>query len=177
MQAQLSLFNDISKKLFNSAQKINELNIQVAQTIMEESVKSSHELLAAEDATDFISIAASQAQPGAEKVRAYQQHLTNIAAGTQVELAKAAEEHIPETTRTAAALAEEVARKANEETEKVTQRQKAAMEKLTNPINAREDSNGHGSSSMQSGSSSGQSGSGSSSSQSTSSSQGARKST
>lgn len=166
MQAQLSLFNDISKRLFSSAQKINELNIQVAQTIMEESVKSSHELLAAEDATDFISIAASQAQPGAEKVRAYQQHLTNIAAGTQVELAKAAEEHIPETTRTAAALAEEVARKSNEETEKVTQRQKAVMEKLTNPIN-RQEGNGQGAS-MHAGSSSGQSGS---------SSQGARKTT
>lgn len=143
MQAQLSLFTDISKKLFNSAQKINELNIQVAQTIMEDSVKSSHELLAAEDPAEFISIAASQAQPSAEKVRAYQQHLTNIAAGTQVELAKAAEEHIPETTRTAAALAEDVARRASEETEKATQRQKAAIEKLTNPINRPVEGDGH----------------------------------
>jgi phasin family protein len=135
LQAQLSLFTDMSKNIFNSAQRINELNIQVAQTMLEESVNSAHQLLAAQDPTEFLSIAASQAQPTAEKVRAYQQQLTDIAAGTQVELAKTAETHVPETTRTAAALADEVAQKAAEETEKVTQRQKAAMEKLSNPIN------------------------------------------
>jgi phasin family protein len=132
MEAQLSLFTDLSKKLFTSAQKVNELNIQVAQTLLEESVNSAHQLMAAEDPSEFLSIAAAQAQPAAEKVRAYQQHLTSIAAGTQVDMAKAAETHIPETTRTAAALAEEVARKASEETEKVTQRQKETMERLAN---------------------------------------------
>lgn len=132
LEAQLSLFTDMSKKLFNSAQKINELNIQVAQTMMEESVNSAHQLMAAEDPAEFLSIAASQAQPNAEKIRAYQQHLTTIAASAQVDLAKSAETHIPETTRTAAALADEVARKASEETEKVTQRQRETMERLAN---------------------------------------------
>jgi phasin family protein len=135
MQAQLSMFTDLSKNIFNSAQRINDLNIQVAQTVMEESVKSAHELLAAQDPAEFLSIAAAQAQPNAEKVRAYQQHLTDIAAGTQVDLAKTAETHVPETTRTAAALADEVARKAAEETEKVSQRQREAIDKLSNPIN------------------------------------------
>jgi hypothetical protein len=81
-----------------------------------------------------MSIATAQAQPTAEKVRAYQQHLTSIAAGTQVELAKTAESHVPQTSRTAAAVADEVTQRAAEETEKSRQRQKAAMEKLTNPI-------------------------------------------
>jgi hypothetical protein len=90
--------------------------------------------MVAKDPYEAISIAASQAQPAAEKVRAYQQHLTNIAARTQVDLAKTAESHVPNTSRTAAAVADEVARKATEETEKATLRQKAAMEKLTNPL-------------------------------------------
>jgi phasin family protein len=132
LEAQLSLFTDMSKKLFSSAQRINELNIQVAQTMMEESVNSAHQLMAAEDPAEFLSIAASQAQPNAEKVRAYQQHLTTIAANAQVDMAKSAETHIPETTRTAAALADEVARRASEETEKVTQRQRETMERLAN---------------------------------------------
>jgi phasin family protein len=135
MDAQFSLITDMSQKLFDTAQKINELNIQVAQTVMEETITSAQQLLVARDPYEAISIASSQAQPTAEKVRAYQHHLSSIAAGTQVELARTAESHLSETTRTAAAMADEVARRASEETEKTTQRQRAAMEKLTRPIN------------------------------------------
>jgi phasin family protein len=134
LEAQYSLMSDMSQKLFDTVQKINELNIQVAKTVMEESFNNVQQVLVAKDPYEALSIAASQAQPAAEKVRAYQQHLTNIAARTQVDLAKTAESHVPNTTRTAAAFADEVARKASEETEKATQRQKAAMERRTNPI-------------------------------------------
>jgi phasin family protein len=134
IEAQYSLFSDMSQKMFETAQKINELNIQVAKTVMEESLTNAQQVMVAKDPYEAISIAASQAQPAAEKVRAYQQHLTNIAARTQVDLAKTAESHVPNTSRTAAAVADEVARKATEETEKATLRQKAAMEKLTNPL-------------------------------------------
>jgi len=146
LDAQFSFFNDVSKQLFNAAQKVNELNIQVAQTVMEESLASAHQYVEARNTNDIFSISASQAQPAAEKVRAYQQHLTDIAAGTQVELVKAAESHIPETSRTAAAVAEEVKRRASEETEKVTQRVRAATEKLTTPINKASDRDSAGSS-------------------------------
>jgi phasin family protein len=135
MAAQYTMLTDFMKKFFDSAQRINELNIEVAKTVMEESLSNVQQISAAKDPVEMLSIAASQAQPTAEKIRAYQQHLTHIAASTQVDLAKSAEAHVPETTRTAAALADEVAKRAVEETEKATQRQKAAMEKLTTPIN------------------------------------------
>lgn len=134
LEAQYSLFNDLSQKIFETAQKINELNIQVAKTVVEDSMTSTQQVMVAKDPYEALSIAASQAQPTAEKMRAYQQHLTNIAARTQVDLAKTAESHVPNTSRTAAAVADEVARRATEETEKATLRQKAAMERLTNPI-------------------------------------------
>jgi phasin family protein len=134
MEAQFSLMSDMSQKLFESAQRINELNIQVAQTLMEETISSTQQVLSANDPYEALSIASSQAQPNAEKVRAYQQHLSSIAAGTQVELARTAEAHLSETTRTATAVADEVVRRASEQTEKTTQRQRAAMEKLTQPI-------------------------------------------
>jgi phasin family protein len=137
MEAQFSMLSDMSQKLFDTVHKINELNIQVAQTVMEESINSTRQMLGANDPFEAISIASSAAQPTAEKVRAYQSHLSSIAAGTQVELARTAESHLPETTRTAAAMADEVARRASEETEKTTQRQRAAMEKLTQPINSK----------------------------------------
>lgn len=167
LEAQWSLFNDISKKVFDSAQKVNELNIQVAQTVMEESLSNARQVMVAKDPYEALSIAAAQAQPAAEKIRAYQQHLTNIAAGAQVDIAKTTESHVPETSRTAVAVAEEVTRKASEETEKATQRQRAAMEKLTNPINRPGDGNAYGSASQQAGSASQQA--------SATSSQGARK--
>lgn len=134
IEAQSSFFTDLSRKFFDSAQKINELNIQVAKTMMEETLNSTQQVLVAKDPLEAISIATSQVQPNAEKMRAYQQHLNNIAAGAQVDLARSAESHVPQTSRTAAALADEVARTASEQTEQATQRQRAVMEKLTNPI-------------------------------------------
>jgi len=135
MEAQFAFMSDLSKKMFDGLQKIGQLNIQVAQTVIEESLNSTQQLIQSNSPTDYLSVAASQVQPAAEKLRAYQQHLNNITAGVQVELSKAAEQHVPETTRTAAAVAEEIVRRGAEETDKVTQRQKAAFEKLTKPIN------------------------------------------
>src|ERR1700737_810149 len=96
MEAQFSLFTDMSGRLFNAAQKISELNIQVAQRVMEDSLANAHQGLVAQNPYEAFSISASQALPAAEKVRAYQQHLTNIAAGMQVDLVKTAESHMPE---------------------------------------------------------------------------------
>jgi phasin family protein len=127
MESQFSLFTDMSKNLFNTMQKIKE------------SMSSAHQVLVAKDPIEALTIATAQAQPAAEKVRAYQQHLTSIAAGTQVDLARTAETHVPQTTRTATAVADEVAQRGAEETEKSRQRQKAAMDKLTNPITRQPD--------------------------------------
>jgi phasin family protein len=136
MKAQFGLLSEMSQKLFDSAQKINELNMQVAKTVMDESLQNTHQVLTAQDPLEALSIATGQIQPTTEKVRAYQQHLTNIAAGTQVELTRAAESRVPEATRTATAVADEVTRRVTEETQKATERQRAMMEKVTNPVRA-----------------------------------------
>lgn len=145
LEAQFSMYSDMTQRLFQSAQKINDLNIQVAQAVVEESLNGAHQVMAAKDTYEAAAIAAGQAQPVAERVRAYQQHLTNIAAGTQAELSRAAEQHIPETTRAASAVAEEVARNVNEESERSAERQRAAIEKLkNNPLRTQSFQNGHG---------------------------------
>lgn len=141
IDAQCSLWSAMSQKIFENLQKINELNVQVAKTLLEESLQATQQVMVANSPYEAFSVAAAQAQPNTEKVRAYQQHIANIAARIQVDLAKTAESHIPNTSRTAAAVADEVARKASEETEKATQRQKAAIEKLGTPINMASDIN------------------------------------
>lgn len=131
IDAQYSMFADLSQKMFDTAQKINELNIHATKTLLEGSLSSAHQVIVAKDPYEALSIAAAQAHPSAERVREYQRHLNNIAARTQVDLAKTVETHVPNTSRTAAAVADEVARKGNEETEKAASRQKAAFERFT----------------------------------------------
>jgi phasin family protein len=133
MDAQLSLLNDMSRKLFTTAQKINELNLQVVETVMEESLTNAQKVLEAKDPYEALAIGIGQAQPTAEKMRAYQQHLAYIAAETQAELASTADAHVPETNRAAAALADELDQKASGKAERPAPRKTAAVEKLAHP--------------------------------------------
>lgn len=132
--AQFSFWSDISRKMFDSAQKMNELNLQVAATVYEESLTSTRQLFTAENQNEALSIVAGRTQPAAEKIRAYQQHVQNILAETQVSMNKTFESHMPEATRAAEAVVREIAQKASEETVKATQRQKEIADKLTASI-------------------------------------------
>ncbi|SEN16377.1 phasin family protein [Duganella sp. CF517] len=134
LEAQLSFFNDMSKSLFRTVQQYSDLNIQLAQTLLEESTTTGQQFITANRPTEAIAAAAAHAQPAAEKLRAYQQHLSRIAADTQVDLSKVAEEHVQETSRTARALADEVARVTSEETEKNLRSQQDAVSKFTDPF-------------------------------------------
>ncbi len=134
LEAQLSFFNDMSKSLFRTFQQYSDLNIQLAQTLLEESTKTGQHLITAHRPTEAFAAVAAHAQPAAEKVRAYQQHLSRIAADTHVDLSKVAEEHVQETSRTAKALADEVARVTSEETEKTMRSHQDNMEKFSDPF-------------------------------------------
>jgi phasin family protein len=134
VEAQVSFMNDMTKTMFRSFQQFCDLNIQLAQTLLEESTRTGHQMLTAERQTEVIGAAASRAQPTAEKMRDYQQHLSRIAADSQVELARVTEEHVSETSRTARALAEEVQRNASEETERSRTKQQEAMREYRDPF-------------------------------------------
>lgn len=140
LEAQLSFFNDMSKSLFRTVQQYSDLNIQLAQTLLEESTTAGQRIITSHRPTEAIAAAAQHAQPTAEKLRAYQQHLSRIAADTQVDLSNVTQEHVQETSRTAKALAEEVARVTSEETEKNLRNQKDAIEKFTDPFFAHDGS-------------------------------------
>ena len=134
LEAQLAFFNGLSKSLFHSAQQFNDLNMQLAQGLLEEGSITSQNLLTVERVEDALQVAAAAGQPAAEHLRKYQQQLSRLAADTQVELANVAEQHVNETSRTAKALAEEVARTASEETEKNVRKQQEAMQRIAEPF-------------------------------------------
>lgn len=134
LDAQVSFLNDMSKSLFQSFQQLCDLNIQLTQTMLEEATQTSQQLLTADRQTDVISAAASRAQPTTDKLRAYQQHISRVAADAQVQLARVTEQHVQETTRTARALADEVQRVASEETDRNMRNQQETMRKFTDPF-------------------------------------------
>ena len=134
MDAQTAFLNDMAKSVFHSFQQMCDLNIQLTQTMLEETALSGQQLLTADRQTDLISAAASRAQPATDKLRAYQQHISRVAADAQVELARVTEQHVQETTRTARALADEVARVASEETERSMRTQQETIRKFSDPF-------------------------------------------
>ena len=158
MDAQVNFINDMSKSLFQSFQQLCDLNIQLAQTMLEEATSASQHMLTADRQTDVINAAASRAQPVTDKLRAYQQHISRVAADAQVELARVTEEHVQETARTARALAEEINRVAKEETERNVRTQQENMRKFSDPFMQKEArrSNGSGASTQSGGSGSSQ---------------------
>jgi phasin family protein len=134
LDAQVAFLNDMSKTWSRSIQSIIEANIQLSQTLLEESNLASQQMLTTNHPTEVISAAASRAQPAAEKLRAYQQHLTRVVADSQAEMARVAEQHVPETSRTARTLADEVARAASEETQKSLRTQQETLKNFRDPF-------------------------------------------
>lgn len=134
MAAQTAFINDMSKSMFQSFQQMCDLNIQLVQTLVEEGTLASQQVLSTDRQSELFSAVSSRAQPTTEKLRAYQQHISRIAADTQVELARVTEQHVQNTTRTARALVDEVARTTAEETERNIRNQQEAMRNVADPF-------------------------------------------
>jgi len=127
VDAQTAFLNDMSKSLFKSFQQMCDLNIQLMQTMIEETALAGKQVLSADRQTEVLSAATARAQPASDKLRAYQQHITRLAADAQVDLARVTEQHVQNTTRTARALADEVARDATEQTERSLRTQQESV--------------------------------------------------
>lgn len=134
MDAQTAFINEMSKSLFRSFQQMCELNIQLAQTMLEETTLTSQQMMSADRQSEVLSAASSRAQPATEKLRSYQQHISRLATDSQVELARVTEQHLQNTTRTGRALVDEVARTSAEEAERGIRNQQEAMRNMTDPF-------------------------------------------
>jgi len=134
IDAQTAFLNDMSKSLFSAFQQMCDLNIQLVQTMLEETTLASKQVLSADRQSELLSAATSRTQPATEKLRAYQQHIARLAADAQVELARVTEQHVQNTARTARALADEVARDASEQTERGLRAQQETVRQFSDPF-------------------------------------------
>ena len=118
IDAQAAFFNELAQTMSRSFQQVFQLNMQLGQTLLEEAAGTAQRMLTAERPSEALSAAAARAQPGTDKLREYQQQLSQLAAATQVDLSRVTEQHVQETSRTARALVDDVSRTAAEETAK-----------------------------------------------------------
>jgi phasin family protein len=134
VDAQVAFFNELSQTISRSFQQVGQLNMQLTQALLEQATQAGQHWLTAERATEAMSVAASHAQPATDTLRAYRQHLSQIASATQVDLTQVAERHAPETSRTARALADDVTRAAVEETNKTMRQQEDILKSYRDPF-------------------------------------------
>ncbi|KAB8042788.1 phasin family protein [Janthinobacterium aquaticum] len=130
LEAQCQFMADLSRKMLDTAQGLNALNMRLAQDLIAEMTAANQRLLAAGDTAQMLSLTASHPQPGIDKLRDYQQQLSELLAGASRDIHSTAEAHLPATQCTAAAFADELVRKSAEETEKAAQRQRALLGQL-----------------------------------------------
>jgi phasin family protein len=127
VESQFAIFSSLTAKAFEGMEKLVDLNLTAAKASLEESSITTRQLLAAKDPQEFFSLTAAQAQPTAEKALSYSRQVAAIAAGTQAEFTKAAEEQIAETNRKVISLVDEVTKNAPAGSENVVAVLKATM--------------------------------------------------
>ncbi|HEY0847908.1 MAG TPA: TIGR01841 family phasin [Noviherbaspirillum sp.] len=112
IEAQLAMMTELTNKAFESVEKVIDLNLNAVKSSLEESNAAAKQFLAAKDAQEWLSLAAAQAQPNAEKALAYGRHLASITSAVQAEFSKAAEAQIAESSRKVLELVEEISKNA-----------------------------------------------------------------
>ena len=127
LESQFAIFSSLASKAFEGIERLAELNITAAKKSLEESSATAKQLMAAKDPQEFFALTAAQAQPTAEKAISYSRQLAAIAAGTQAEFSKAAEEQIAETNRKVISLVDEVTKNAPAGSENVVAAIKATI--------------------------------------------------
>src|SRR5436190_10746388 len=82
----------LTNKAFEGVEKLVELNLQVAKAALGEVAETTRAALSVKDAQELLALQAGLLQPAAEKAAAYSRHLYDIAAATNAEVSKVAEE-------------------------------------------------------------------------------------
>ena len=126
-ESQFAIFAALTSKAFEGVEKLVELNLTAAKASLEESTITARQLLAAKDPQEFFALTSAQAQPTAEKALSYGRQVAAIAAGTQAEFTKAAEQQITETNRKVISLVDEVTKNAPAGSENVVAAIKAGL--------------------------------------------------
>jgi phasin family protein len=116
-KANVETFFGLTNKAFEGVEKLVELNLQVAKAAMGEAAETTRAALSVKDAQELFALQAGLLQPAAEKVAAYGRHLYDIAAATNAEVSKVAEETAADAQKKFIAVVDSAAKNAPAGTE------------------------------------------------------------
>ena len=122
----------LTQKAFEGVEKLVELNLQVARTALAESADTTRAVLSVKDAQELMALQAGLLQPSAEKAAAYNRHVYDIAAATNAEVVKVAEEQLAEIQRAFTTLVDSAAKNAPAGSENAVALVKSAVAAASN---------------------------------------------
>lgn len=120
LESQVNFMTELTRKSYDSVRRLSELNLHLAQQLLEDGVNAGRQMLSCTDPVQLSAAAVSQLQPLTQHLRSYTEQLISVLAGVQVELTRTAESHLPEASRSATAAADEIARRSAELTRAFT---------------------------------------------------------
>ena len=122
----------LTQKAFEGVEKLVELNMQVAKASMVEAADSTKAALSVKDAQELMSLQQSMLQPVAEKAAAYGRHVYEIAASTNAEVSKIAEEQMADVQKKYMAIFDAAVKNAPAGTENAVTLVKSAVAAANN---------------------------------------------
>jgi phasin family protein len=134
LNAQVAFFNDMSKSVSQSFHNVFQLNMQLTQSLIQDSLLAGQRMAGARHPIDALGATAAGAQPAVDRMRVYQQQVEQLVAATHADLARVTEQHGQETARTAHALVEHTAHAAAEETTRNARQQEEAMQSFRDTL-------------------------------------------
>lgn len=91
-RANIETLFGLTNKAFEGIEKLVELNLQATKAALGEAADTARAVLTVKDAQELLALQAGLLQPAAEKAAAYSRHLYDIAAATNAEVTKVAEQ-------------------------------------------------------------------------------------
>jgi phasin family protein len=122
----------LTNKAFEGVEKLVELNMQVAKTMLAESAENTQAAMSVKDAQELLALQASLLQPAAEKAAAYSRHLYEIMAGTNAEVSKVAEATMSDSQKKMLAVVDNAVKNAPAGTESAVALVKSAVAAANN---------------------------------------------
>ncbi len=131
LATQLNLATALTDSMIVSMEKFVGLNLQATKATVDSSVTNAQHLLTLKDPQELLSATQTQAQPQADIAATYARHLTSIATNTHLELSKAVETQLTESSRHLVSMLDEIGKMAPAGSEGAMSMMKSAIDNVS----------------------------------------------
>ncbi|MFM1858893.1 MAG: hypothetical protein RL133_393 [Pseudomonadota bacterium] len=118
---------EMAARTLECMEKHMDLNLKAAKANLADATEAANQLLGVKDATEFVNLSQSMAQPGLSKAASYSRNAYNINAETVGEFAKLVESRVEEANKTMANTMNELTKSAPAGTEGMVAMMKSAF--------------------------------------------------